>query len=70
MPAMSLYVGVADKRLYGIVQHVWSDTPEMRRKIQRIEIQLAADLGHPEVYKRSTVGQVAWNALARVNGKR
>jgi RNA polymerase sigma factor (sigma-70 family) len=49
LPPDSLYVGVADQRLYGIVQHTMRDNPEVDRQVERIWIQLAAALGHPEV---------------------
>jgi RNA polymerase sigma factor (sigma-70 family) len=48
-PRLSLYIGVADQRLYGIIEHVFANTPVLRYKAERAELQLAADLGHPAI---------------------
>ena len=48
-PRRIFYVGVTDKRLYGIDQRIFPSTPQFLSKSTRLSIRLAADLGHPEI---------------------
>ena len=46
---MSLYIGVADQRLYRIVGHTLPHDQNVNRIVQRLETQLAADFGRPGI---------------------
>ncbi|MGD0770287.1 MAG: sigma-70 family RNA polymerase sigma factor [Tepidisphaeraceae bacterium] len=48
-PRLSLYIGVADQRLYQIVEHVLSRSQIGSGAAQRLETQLAADFGRPGI---------------------